>query len=67
MYTDFIQMIHIFDWHNLGHNILRLFDLLPNFLSPQVERIEIINHKHGICELPQELPNDLRLQKIRKY
>ena len=32
------------------------------FLSPQVKRIVIISNKHGIYELPQELPNDLRLR-----
>ena len=32
------------------------------FLSPQVKRIAIINNKHGIYELPQELLNDLRLR-----
>ena len=31
------------------------------FLSPQVKRCEIITHKHGIYELPHEVPNDLRL------
>ena len=37
------------------------------FLSPQVKRIVIISNKHGIYELPDELPNDLRLKKTRKY
>ena len=36
------------------------------FLSPQMKRIVIISDKHGIYELPHELPNDLRLE-IRKY
>ena len=31
------------------------------FLSPQVKRWVIITYKHGIYELPHELPNDLRL------
>ena len=31
------------------------------FLSPQVKRCAIITYKHGIYELPHELPNDLRL------
>ena len=31
------------------------------FLSPQVKRWSIITYKHGIYELPHELPNDLRL------
>ena len=37
------------------------------FLSPQVKQIVIISNKHGICELPHELPNDLRFFKdLRK-
>ena len=39
-------------------------------LSPQVKRWAIITYKHGIYELPHELPNDLRfirrLRNIRK-
>ena len=34
------------------------------FLSPQVKRWTIITYKHGIYELPHELPNDLRLRKL---
>ena len=34
------------------------------FLSPQVKRSAIITYKHGIYELPQELPNYLRLRKL---
>ena len=34
------------------------------FLSPQVKRWTIINYKHGIYELPHELPNDLTLRKL---
>ena len=43
------------------------------FLSPQVKRCAIITYKHGVYELPHELPNDLRLRnyqelsEIRKY
>ena len=33
------------------------------FLSPQVKRWAIVTYKHGIYELPNELPNDLRLRK----
>ena len=32
------------------------------FLSPQVKKCAIITYKHGICELPHELPNDLILR-----
>ena len=32
------------------------------FLSPKVKRCAIITYKHSICELPHELPNDLRIR-----
>ena len=35
-----------------------------SFLSPQVKRWAIITYKHGMYELPHELPNDLRLGKL---
>ena len=35
-----------------------------NFFSPQVKRWVIINYKHGIYQLPYQLPNDLRLRKL---
>ena len=34
------------------------------FLSLQVKQWVIITYKHGICELPHELPNDLALRKL---
>ena len=36
------------------------------FLSPQVKRYAIITYKHGIYELPYELPKNLRLRKVLK-
>ena len=49
--------------YNHGHNILRYFLILyQNFFSPQVKRGLIISNKHGMCEMPHELPNDLRLR-----
>ena len=39
-----------------------MFDKI--FVSPQVKRIVIISNKHGIYELPHELPNDLRLRTL---
>ena len=37
------------------------------FLLPKVKRWAIITYKHGIYELPHELPNDLRkLGNVRK-
>ena len=35
------------------------------FLSPQVKGWAIITYKHGKYELPEELPNDLRLRILR--
>ena len=35
------------------------------FLSPQVKRWAIITYNHGILELPHELPNGLRLMKVK--
>ena len=32
------------------------------FLSPQVKRCAIITYKHGIYEMPHELPTDLGLR-----
>ena len=32
------------------------------FFSPQVKRSMIITYKHGVYELPHELPNDLGLR-----
>ena len=52
--------------HNPFHNILRLFDVKNFFLSPQVKRCAIITYKHGIYELPHELPNDLTLRILGK-
>ena len=40
-----------------------MFDKI--FVS-QVKQIVIISNKHGIYELPHELPNDLRLKDLRK-
>ena len=34
------------------------------FLSPQAKRWAIISYKHGIYDLPNELPNDLILRKL---
>ena len=34
------------------------------FMSPQVKRIVIITNKHGICGMPDKLPNDLKLRTL---
>ena len=49
-----------FTIYNHFHNILRPFDVLKSFFSPQVKRCAIITYKHGIYELSRELPNNLR-------
>ena len=36
------------------------------FVSPQVKRIVVISNKHGIYELPHELPNGLELRKYQE-
>ena len=51
-----------FPIHNHFHNILRLFDVLPNFPFPQLKPCAIITYEHGIYDLPHNLPNDLRLR-----
>ena len=33
-----------------------------HLLSPKLKRSAIISNKHGICELPHELPNDVGLK-----
>ena len=43
-----------------------LLILYQIFFSPQVKRSVIISNEHGIYELPDELPNDLRFEKISK-
>ena len=54
--------------HNLSHicnqfhNILRLLMFRQTFFSPQVKRWAIVTYKHGLYELPHELPNNLRLR-----
>ena len=32
------------------------------FFSLQVKRSAVISNKQGVCEVPHELPNDLRLR-----
>ena len=58
------QIMHIY---NLGHNILRLFDILPNFPFTTSERILIISIKYGIHELHLELLNALRLRILGNW
>ena len=53
--------------YNHFHNILGLFDVLPNFRSPQVKRCAIITYRHGINAVPRKLPNALRLRILGNY
>ena len=48
--------------YNQFHNILRLFDVLPNFPFTTSETMGYESYKHGIYELPHDLPNDFRLR-----
>ena len=34
------------------------------FFSPQIKHSAIISNKHGVYELPQELPNDSRVRRL---
>ena len=47
---------------NSGHNILELYNILLKIDSPQVKRNLIISIANLVHQLPQELPNDLRLR-----
>ena len=49
---------------NSFHNILRLFNVVPSFCSPQPKRCAIITYEHDIYKLPHELRNDLRLRML---
>ena len=42
-----------------------MFD--STFFSPQVKRSVLVGNKHGIYELPHELPNDLRVAAGRAF
>ena len=52
--------------YNHFHNILRLFDVLPNFPLTTSETMRNFNYKHGKYEMPHKLLNDLRFNDLRK-
>ena len=57
----------LFIWKpdNYGHNILTFFLVLPNLKEANKVNLKqsvIISKKHGIYELPQELPNDVKVR-----
>ena len=62
--SDDEQGINKLGPYNHFHNILRLFDVLRNFTFTTSETMDDITYKHGIYELPHELPNDLRLRVL---
>ena len=45
-------------FYNQFHNILTLFDVLPNFPFTRSETMGIITYKHDIYELPHEFAKD---------
>ena len=54
-----------FEYYKLDTKVLfiRFWDILmfyQVFLWPQVKQSAIVSNKHGACELPHELSNDLR-------
>ena len=44
-------------YYNQFHNILTLFNVLPNFSFTTSETMASITYKHGIYEFAHELPN----------
>ena len=59
---EYKVLVKISESFNQFLNILRLFDVLPNFPFTKSE-CTIITCKHGIYELPHELPTDLSILK----
>ena len=47
---------------NHGHNIIRLFDVSPNFTVKVIKRSSIISNKLSIPHLHDELSNDATLR-----
>ena len=48
--------------YNNAHNILTIFDVLPNFPFTTSETNAVISSKHGMNELPHKQMNNLRLK-----
>ena len=46
---------------------LELLILYQFFYLPKVKRSVVISNKHGIYELPRELPNNSRLRILGNY
>ena len=47
--------------YNHFHNILKFFDVLPNFVFTTSETMRDYDFKHGVYELPHQLPNHVSL------
>ena len=57
-------MSAISEIYNCAHNILELADTFQMFVSKQLKRNIIITNKNGKYEFTDELPNDVRLNRI---
>ena len=57
-------MSAISETYNRAHNILELADTFQMFVSKQLKRNIIITNKNGKYEFTEELPNDVRLNRI---
>ena len=54
--------------YNYFHNILRdILMFYQIFFLPQVKQDTIITYEYGLCELPHELLNDLRLRILGNW
>ena len=54
-----------FPLSNYGHDILRFFDILPNFYFATSEKeCMFISNKRGLYQLPYELPIELRFYEF---
>ena len=47
---------------NHGNNLVGFLMFYQIFFSLQVKRSAVISNKQGVCEVPHELPNDLRFR-----
>ena len=50
-----IKYTYLLCTYNQFHNTLRLFDVLPS------ETMVVITYKHGMYELPHELPHEFKI------
>ena len=50
------------EWSNVNYMVLNAHKCHHKCFGKDTENCAIITYKHGIYELPHELPNDLRLR-----